>query len=359
MKKIKKILLLMLTVFSGNLFGQSITKNDLIGIWKITAIEAEEFYKYDFKTKSVTLDGLLLWATAEDQEKTKADIKSNTKTLFVGFNENESYALFNGKSNEKGVFKVQYGEVIFETKEKDTRYKISLENSQEFTITTDENEMKTNLNLSYKKMTTDEILALKYDKYFSIFKNQLQLSKSENEEKYNEAQKNSKESEIRNARENQEKADRLSREQSNANKYYKSNISITKAIEIIREKLVENQILNIIKNEKIKSKYSSDNNLYKCTLSVSNSEEFHIRDYEGEKTLVLTIAEAESRDNLTDLYYTYEKTIENWFKNKGAYKKAENWDDRVFRDDVIKVTIHLYDNGNVDGYVLQIEFSAS
>ena len=353
---LKTILLLSLIIFSVNAFSQ--TDNKLSGVWKLVATDLDGFYHYDIESNAVTLEGITLWVDEVEQKKMKDDIKSKSKKTYIGFNENSSYASYFGESLSKGTFRIEYGELILESNTID-RYDLSIDNVQKFTISSEENDLKTKYGLVFKKMPANEILALKNDKAFSGFQTELQLSKSENEEKYNKEQASNKESEIRNARENQEKADRLNREQSNSNKFYKSNISITKAIEIIREKLAEDQILSLVKNEKIKSKYSTDTNLYKCTLSVSDTEEFHIWDYKGKKTLFLTVAEAESRDSLTDLYYEYEQKIESWFKSNGSYKKGEGWDDRVLQDDVIKVTIHLYANGNSGGYVLQIEFEAS
>jgi len=350
--KLKLALYLILTFFVNESFSQSSTKNDFLGIWQIASVHVEDFYKFDYKTNTVTPEGMMLWMEEKATKDMISEIKAKAQTYYLGFNENESYASYFIDGNKRGTFEI-YSDLLFENKTKDIRYEFSFVSSQELILISSDNEMKTPITFTFKKLNSNEILALKNNKVFTTFQSELKLSESENAQKYNEELKSNQESAIRNAKENQAIADRLNKEQSNSNKYYKSNISITKAIEIIREKFAANEIMNLIKNEKI----NSDTNLYKCTLSVADSKEFHVRDYEGAKTLVLTIAEEESRDNLTDLYYSYIKTVENWFKNKGRYKKAENWDDQVFQDDVIDVTIHLY--GSDNGYVLQIEFSAS
>jgi hypothetical protein len=369
--KLKLLSTFILAIFTNSLFSQKIER-DIVGIWQITHMALSDLYDYNYENKEVKLYGFMAMGSEEDAKKTKADIRSKATIVYFAFNENNSFAQFEGENVQKGTYEIsktsREGEYYLTLKYPSPEYlTIQLKNSNPKQLIT-EGELKeakdagmdVKQTVKFNLLSADQVNTLKKNPEFRKFETAIQDIKNEKTKSDNKNTEN----ELRDARIDIEKAARLRREETTTNKVYKSNIDLFKAAEIIVQKFESNSIQDIIKNENIKTPFYNDNNLYRSTLSIKDSKLIYISDFEGEKNIHVILDYDDATEDggksgyIKSKYYDYVDKIQAWAKKMGSHLITTDFDDMIIllKDSQVKIELRLRISGDGEKSILEVSF---
>lgn len=370
--KTRLVLLLTIVLLTNKIFGQSKNEKDLIGIWQITTTEIVDFYQFNYETKEVTLLGFMVMLDEEEAAKMISKIKETTKKSYFGFNDNNTFAAFLNGEIISGAYKMNYSSysnsdvLELEMFKKNSELPISIEqnNTKQLIIDTTLKELtgqdsEYKIILKYKLLSDKEIETLKNETDFKLFateknnsKNYFALKRKEEEDK-----------KIQKEKEDLKKRERLLNEESNTNKLILNDIDFFEAADIIRDKFETNKIVDIIKNESIKTNYFNDNNLYKSTISIKGSELVFVSDTNGAKTIHVVIDKNYRLEPLQFKFYDFKKYLITWLKKQAIYigpKNSLNYggdEDIFFESNNLKIQMNISEIDNEDSYAFIVSFS--